>query len=144
MNIVGRIGLWFGCLFFSVALLSLLLSSLGASAYVVFRVTMMFALPVACLYLPFVIALKDAEGRRIWTILLSGILIGPAVPGLLGLFLQLRGQLRGEDVHKVWQGEPLTGVGLGSAMIYALIVGFMTTACYVIVLKRQAAARYHR
>jgi hypothetical protein len=105
---------------------------------------MIFALPVACLYLPFVIALKDAEGRRIWTILLCGILIGPAVPGLLGLFLQLRGQLRGEDVTKVWQGEPLTGLGLGSGMIYALIVGFLTTVCYVIAMKRLAAARYHR
>jgi hypothetical protein len=139
MNVFGRIGLWFGCLLFSVTLFSL---GWGAAAYGVFRLTMIFALPVACLYLPFVIALKDAEGRRIWTILLSGILIGPAVPGLLGLFVQLRGQLRGEDVQKVWQGE--FGLGLGSGMIYASIVGFLTTVCYVIALKTQAAARYHR
>ena len=141
MNVFGRIGLWFGCLLFSVTLFSL---GWGAAAYNVFRLTTIFALPVACLYLPFVIALKDAERRRIWTILLSGILIGPAVPGLLGLFLQLRGQLRSEDGHKVWRSEPLTGLGLGSAMIYALIVGFLTTVCYVIALKRLAAARYHR
>jgi hypothetical protein len=48
------------------------------SIIVILRVTMIFAFPFWYLYLPFVIALKDAEERRIWIILLSGTLIGPA------------------------------------------------------------------
>ena len=52
-------------------------------------VTMTLALPIWCLYLPFVIALKDAEEWRIWIILFSGILIGPASLASWGLILQL-------------------------------------------------------
>jgi hypothetical protein len=63
---------------------------------------MIFALPFWCLYLPFVIALKDAEQRRIWTILFSGILIGPASVAVWCLILQIRGG----DLHKIWQAVP--------------------------------------
>ena len=69
-----RIGLWFVCLPMAVALFSLLFTVLfNRAAFTfsivpIFQPTMMFALPVWCLYLPWVIALKDAEGRRIWTI----------------------------------------------------------------------------
>jgi hypothetical protein len=91
----------------------------------------MFAIPVWCLYLPFVIALKDAEGRRRWIILLSGILMGPTSLALWGLTLQLRGA----DPHNIWQGDPLIGLGGIAAMIFAAIVGFLTTSFYLIALR---------
>jgi hypothetical protein len=135
MNVLRRVGLSLGCLLLSVVLFSLLFSlRFGAGAVLlVFRVTLIVALPVWCLYLPFLIALKDAEERRIWIILFSGILIGPTSLALLGLIFQLRGV----DPHKIWQGDPLLGVlgGLAAMMIYALIVGFLTTSFYVIVLR---------
>ena len=138
MNALRRVGLWFGSLLLSVTLFSLLFNLLfsgpgffrAGSVLLIFRVTMTFALPVWCLYLPFVIALKDAEERRSWTILSSGILIGPASLALWGLILQLRGG----DPHTIWQGDPLA-FGLRGAMIFALIVGFLTTSFYVITLK---------
>jgi hypothetical protein len=140
---LGRVGLWFGSLLVAVTLFSLLLSLLFSiagsfrveSVFMFFYVTMMFALPVWCLYLPFVIAIKDAEGRRIWTILVSGILIGPTSLGLWGLIL-LR---RGGDPQKIWYGDPLLGVlgGIGAMMVCALIVGFLTTSFYVFALKRR-------
>jgi hypothetical protein len=51
----------------------------------------MFALPVWFLYLPFTVKLKDAEDRRIWIILVSGILIGPLALTVWCLILQLLG-----------------------------------------------------
>ena len=69
---------------------------------------MVFALPAWCLYLPFVIAFKDAEGRRIWTILFSGILIGPVSLAFRCLIFQLRGG----DPYTICQADPLIGVGV--------------------------------
>jgi hypothetical protein len=138
MNTLRRIGLWFGSLLLSVTLFSLLFNVLFSgpgffrvgTVLLIFRVTLIFALPVWCLYLPFVIALKNAEERRIWTILVSGILIGPASLVLWSLILQLRGG----DPDTIWQGDPLA-FGVSGVMIFALIVGFLTTSFYVIALK---------
>jgi hypothetical protein len=91
---------------------------------------MIFAFPAWYLCLPFVIALRNAEERRGWTILFSGILIGPASLAIWGLILQLRGG----HPQKIWHGDPLV-LGLNGAMIFAMIVGFLTTSFYVIVLK---------
>ena len=133
MKALRRVGLSLGCLLLSVTLFSLLfILPFGAGAVaLVFRVAIVFAIPVWCLYLPFVIALKDAEGWRIWIILLSGILIGPTSLALWGLTLQLRGG----DPHEIWQGDPLIGLGGIAAMIFAVIVGFLTTFFYVIALR---------
>lgn len=133
-----RIGLWFRSLVASVSLFSLLFTVhfsgpgafRAASILLAFRVTMIFALPAACLYLPFVIALKNAEERRTRTILVSGILIGPVSLVLWGLILLLRGG----DPYKIWNGDPLA-FGMAGAMIFALMVGFPTTFFYVIALK---------
>jgi hypothetical protein len=97
----------------------------------IFRVTMMLALPVWCLYLPFVIAFRDAEKSRIWILLLSGALIGPSTVVIVALILQLRG----DDVHSIWQGDPLTGLCAASCIVLSLIVGFLTSIFYVIALK---------
>jgi hypothetical protein len=139
MNAVKRIGLWLGSLLLSVILFSLLLDLLlsgqgifhAATALLIFRVTMTFALPVWCLYLPLVIALKDAEGQRIRTILFSGTLIGPVSMALWAFILQLRGG----DSHQIWHGDPLIGMGGIATIIFALTVGFLTTSLYVIALK---------
>ena len=138
-NASRRIGLWLGSLLLVVTLFSLLFNLVFNraafnwvdSVLLIFRVTMIFALPVWCLYLPFVIALKDAEERRIWTILFRGILIGPASLALWCFTLQLSG----DDPHRIWQGDPLIGMGGIAAMLFALIVGFLTTSFYVIALK---------
>ena len=131
MNTLKRLSLWFGSLLLSATLFVLLFSVLfRASAILILRVTMIFAFPLWCLYLPFVIALKDAEERRIWITLLSGTLIGPASLALWGLMLQLRGG----DPHEIWYGDPLIGLGGFAAMIFAFIVGFVTTSFYVVAL----------
>jgi len=138
VNTWRRIGLWFGSLLLSVTLFSLLFTLhfsgpgffRAESVLLTFRVTMIFAFPAWCLYLFFVIALKDAEQRRGWTLLFSGLLIGPASLALWGLILQLKGG----DPAEIWHGDPLA-FGLNGAMIFALIVGFLTTSFYVIALK---------
>jgi hypothetical protein len=133
-----RIGLSFGSLLLSVtvfsALFGLLFSGTGffraETVLLIFRVTFLFALPVWCLYLPFVIALKDAEEGRIRTIVVSGFLIGPAALVLWGLLLQMRGG----DADAIWHGDPLA-FGMIGNVACALVVGFLTTSVYVIALK---------
>jgi hypothetical protein len=143
VNTLKRTCLWIGSLFLSVTFFSLLfglLQSNLSTAPVIFRVTMLLALPVWCLYLPFVILIKDAEQQRSWVLLVSGILIGPATIACVALV----SQLRGGDVETIWKGDPLTGLGAGSGMIYGAVVGFITTVIiYVIALKtftRRSAA----
>jgi hypothetical protein len=43
-------------------------------------------------------------------------------------------QLKGGDATAIWNGDPLTGLGAGLGMIFASIVGFLTTIIYVIAL----------
>ena len=141
ISIGRRVGLSFVCLLLAAALFSLLFALLGAMggsasislAVPVFRVALFLALPAWCVWLPFVIATKDTEGRKIWTILLSGILIGPASIALRFLILVLRGA----NPQMVWRGDPLLGdLGSGPAcMIFALIVGSFTSFFYVAALK---------
>ena len=136
MKILTRIGLWFGCLLIAVALFSLLFIfimggrlTLGAVVWV-YRITMTFALPVWFLYIPFIMRLKDAEDRRIWIILVSGILIGPLALTVWCLILQLRGG----DARDIWQGDPLAP-STAACMIFASVVGFLATAIYGISMK---------
>ena len=136
-----RIGLSFVCLLLGDALFSLLLAlwlTMAGSARVslsipVFRISMTFALPVWCVWQSIVIAMKDAEGRNIWTILLSGILVGPlSIAVWSGILL-----LRGVNQETVWYGDPLLGeLGGGIAcMIFASIVGLFTSFFYLAALK---------
>jgi hypothetical protein len=41
----------------------------------------------------------------------------------------------GGDTHTIWHGDPLTGVGGLVAMLFAFIVGSLTTFFYVFGLK---------
>jgi hypothetical protein len=141
VSVWGRIGWWFVCLLVAVALFSLLLSlwlAIAGSAKVglvvpIFRITMMCALPVWCLCLPLVIALKNMEGSRIWIVLLAGGLIGPLLVGFWFLILQMGGAHQ----QTFWQGGPLIGwAGSGIAgMIFAFIVGLLTSSLYVVVFR---------
>ncbi len=147
MHSLRRIGLSLGALLFASAILSLL-SNLRISfrsfsfhfsfpsAVFVFRIIMRFAFPVWLLYLPFVIAFKDAKGPRCWAILTAGALFGPALFAFWGLILQLRGA----DPHTIWLGNDL-GFGVGRSIPFAFALGFLTAAMYVIALRR---ARLHR
>ena len=138
VSVWWRIGLWFVSLLIAAALFSVLLTlwlMMGGSArsglaVSIFRVTMMCALPVWCLCLPVVIALKDLAGWRSWTILLSGSLIGPLLMGLWFLVLQIGGA----SPQTMWEGDPLIG-WLGSSiagMIFAFIVGLLTSSLYLL------------
>jgi hypothetical protein len=141
ISVSRRVGLWFIALLLAVGLFTLLFclrpgvgSPAGPSLDTlsgVFLVTILYALPVACLYLPIVIGIKDAEEHRIWIILCSGILIGPVSMALWSLSLQWRG----EDLHTVWNGDPLLRIGGLDRMVFATIVGSCTTLFYVITLK---------
>ncbi|MCL4793481.1 MAG: hypothetical protein KJZ84_02905 [Bryobacteraceae bacterium] len=136
----GRAGISLGALLASVALFSVLFTLVfgRAGAFTldlfptVFFTTMTIAVPVWFLYLWLVLALEDAEGWRFWVILATGTLIGPVSQGVWGL-LQIES---GSDPHRVWQGDPLIGLGLGARMVFAMIVGCMTSAFYGLALRR--------
>lgn len=133
MNILMRIGLWVGCLLLAVGLFSVLfirVFSPGGEVMLIFRITMMFALPVWFLYLPLIIGLRDAEDSRIWTILISGTLIGPLA---ITAWCLIR-QLAGGNTRDIWQGDPLAP-STAACMIFASVVGFLATAIYGISLK---------
>lgn len=133
-NVLKRIGLWFISLLLAVAAFSQVFSLLVAKSALmgpIFHVTTLFALPVGCLCLPFVIAIKHLEERGIWTILLGGSLVGPALLGVWFLVLVLRGA----DLESTWNGDPLAGVGGISCMFFSWIVGFLTMSFYVAALK---------
>jgi hypothetical protein len=108
----------------------------------IFRVTLMCALPIWCLCLPVVIAAKQAEGWKMWAILAAGSLIGPLTIGLWFLVLQIGGA----SPQTMWQGDPLIGwIGSSIAgMIFALIVGVLTSSFYLVTFKalyRQSVRR---
>lgn len=113
--------------------------AMGAIALVL-RVTLIAAFPVWCLYLPFIFRFNDANGRRSLILVLGGTLIGPATIFVLGL-------LRGNEnfFWKFWSGDPEEGMGAGYLIVLASIVGFLTSAIYVLFLKfwlsRHAAAK---
>jgi hypothetical protein len=80
--------------------------------------------------MPVLIVLRNTEEQRMPIILLGGILIGPASMALWSLVLQWRGG----DTHTIWHGDPLTGAGGFVAMLFALIVGSLTTFLYIFAL----------
>ncbi|MBE7542508.1 MAG: hypothetical protein HS123_09095 [Solibacteraceae bacterium] len=97
----------------------------------IFLGTLVFALPVWCLYLPFILKLKDAEGRRLWVILSTGTLIGPVATGLAAVVFLL---------NTVGLQRIIYGTGdlraIGALMGFAFFVGCLTSAFYVLALRR--------
>jgi hypothetical protein len=145
--LLWRVGLWFASLPVAVSLFAGLFCAFYSGSPnnwaqalpAVFGVTMIFAFPVACLYLPVVIVLKDAAQRRLWILLVSGVLIGPVCMALWSVVLLLRGVSR----HDVLYGDPLLGSAGGAlgAMVFAFIVGTLTTVLYVFLLKLRAPVK---
>jgi hypothetical protein len=132
MIVARNIGLWFLSVLLSVSLFSLFYASnenwvLKAWLFV-FRITMKFALPVACLYLPIVITQRDAEEGRMRVIAGSGLVIGPAFIVLCALYAGIRGE------PHVIAGDPLA-FGLVGGLVLAFIVGSVTTILYIAALK---------
>jgi hypothetical protein len=140
----GRIGLWFSSLVAAGLLFSVLFSLLSGGAgsilsiFLIFRVTMTFAFPVGCLYLPVLLAFRNREEKRMPIILLGGILIGPASMAPWGLVLKWRGL----DAHMIWYGDPLIGIGGFAAILFAWIVGSLTTLFYYCWLRATRHRRY--
>jgi hypothetical protein len=143
-----RIGLWFLSLIVAVSLFSLAFGALFNGSVtegfsVIFRITMIFAFPVACLYLPVVIGLRNAAKQRLWFLLISGALIGPVCIVLLS-FVEL---LMGQSARDILYGDPLAGpaAGLAGSMILAFVVGTLTTLLYILLLRisRLLAAASH-
>jgi hypothetical protein len=140
----GRIGLWFSSLLAAGLLFSVLFSLLSGGAgsilsiFLIFRVSLTFAFPVGCLYLPVLLAFRNREEKRMPIILLGGILIGPASMALWGLVLEWRGL----DPHMIWYGDPLTGIGGFAVILFALIVGSLTTFFYYFWLRATRHRRY--
>ncbi|HSU57974.1 MAG TPA: hypothetical protein VLI55_01570 [Bryobacteraceae bacterium] len=131
MNVLARMAVWFASVFISIGVFSVLFS-MGSIAefFFVYRITLIFALPAAFLYLPVVVAIKDAQQGRFWALLASGILIGPVSLALSGLILQLRGTATASQ----WRGDDI-GPGLGYGLVLALIVGALTTTFYLAALR---------
>ena len=122
----ARMFLWLVSVLVAVTLFSLYFFRSGSVPFI-FAVTSIFAFPVGFLYLPVVLALKDADRERLWILLLTGIAIGPAALALWGLFLELRGE-------NAWQGDGL-GLGILPCMLCAIIVGSLCSVLYVLALK---------
>lgn len=132
---LGRAGLWLCALFLAIALFCVAIGSLSGSneAFLLFfRITTIYALPVGCLFLPIVIVFGNLESRRsLRLFLLSGILVGPISMAILMLFFELKG----EDPQRIWHGDPLTGIGGFTTMLFALFVGSATTILYLLGLR---------
>ncbi len=132
-----RVGFSLGALLVSVTLFCVLFTlvsgSLGTrgSFPFIFLGTLVFALPVWCLYLPFILKLKDAEGRRRWIILVTGTLIGPVAMGLWAAALLLNTLGLQRIVYEAGDLRPI-----GALMGFAFFVGCLTSAFYVLALRR--------
>lgn len=145
-HIFQRIGLWLLSLLFGVAFFcilavpfwyiyayvsgyhrvinSLSLSGIADSFVLFFITTFAFALPTACLYLPLVIALKDAENGRMKILLSAGAALGPCVI----LLTYLAGRQPPDD-----------NLALGA--LCALAVGTFSTLLYLFFLKTLSRRR---
>jgi hypothetical protein len=121
-----NIGLWFLSVLLSVSLFSWGFPGLFARN---FLITMRIALPVACLYLPIVIMQRDAEEGRMRVIAGSGIVIGPAYLVLRGLILVMLGE------PGVFERDAASPFGMMAVLIFAFIVGSLTTILYITALK---------
>lgn len=134
-----RVGFSLGALLVSVTLFCVLftlvfgrLGSFNVDSFLfTFLATLVFALPVWCLYLPFILKLKDAEGWRLWVILVTGTLIGPVAMGLWAAVLLLNtfGLQR-----IVYSTHDLSSIG--ALMGFAFFVGGVTSAFYALALRR--------
>jgi hypothetical protein len=133
-SLLRRVCFWFVSLLLAVLAFSLFAGRAEepSVSISIFRDTMIFAFPVWCLYLPLIFFLRNADWRQTAILLLTGILIGPAA-----LFIWCLIQLpMGQNLfQRFWNGDSEAGMGAGIAMIFATIVGLLTSVIYVLFLK---------
>jgi hypothetical protein len=133
MMAARNIGLWFLSVLLSISLFSLWFGGIEDVSLkrwlFVFRITMKFALPVACLYLPIVITKRDAEKGRMGVIAGWGLAIGPLSIVVWTLIAAMMGE------PYVIEGDPATHFGLVASLVCAFIVGSLTTILYITALK---------
>jgi hypothetical protein len=133
MMAARNIGLWFLSVLLSISLFSLWFGGIEDVSLkrwlFVFRITMKFALPVACLYLPIVITKRDAEKGRMGVIAGWGLAIGPLSIVVWTLIAAMMGE------PDVIEGDPATHFGLVASLVCAFIVGSLMTILYITALK---------
>ncbi len=138
LSLGTRAALWFTCCLLLAAGFCFLLGKAG-SLDVALRIVLLFVLPMWLLYLPVILKLKDAENHRLWIILASGALLGPAVLALwFGISIA-----QGESPRAVWQGDPLAPgtpiLLLGSAILTSATVAFYGASLKLLRLRAAAA-----
>jgi hypothetical protein len=96
-----------------------------ASIAFVFRTTLLFAFPVACVYLPFVLRLSRTG--QLFLLTMGAALIGPASLGLLGVVRRVADTSYATD----------NGVspGFGAVLVFALLIGTLAGMAYVFAFK---------
>ncbi len=99
------------------------------SGLFIFKVTMILALPVWLINLPFLFLLKNVDRHHRWIVPALGGFIGPACLTLWCAILVLRGS----NWASIWNGDPEAG-GLGSSLIFASLIGLATNSFYTVAL----------
>jgi hypothetical protein len=119
----------FGCMLLAIAILGVISTASSAIRYgrmptllsiEAWSVFLLFAFPGWVLALPFVILFENADGWRTWAILAIGTAIGPCFI-LTWTLIDSGGRI-------AWQGNSF-------AIVMSLLVGFLTTALYVLLLR---------
>ncbi len=137
MRAAGRLILSFACvllaflIWFAISfVLSLRTTPPGQSLRGIFAVAPVYlvcSIPGWLVSLPFVVKLRDAEGRRGWITLIIGVSIGPAIVAVLTLV-----ELIADGFTMTWK-QWLDSEGFTAYA--ASIISFLTTVCYVSALK---------
>jgi hypothetical protein len=112
----------------AVALFCCWLGSAGSWPFI-FKITMIFALPVWLINLPILFLFKNAGRHHHWIVPAVGGLIGPFCLTLWCCILVLRGN----DWLSLWKGDPEAG-GLESALIFSSLIGLATNSFYTLAL----------
>ncbi len=120
----GRVGLWSTSCLILIALFDTLQGPAGTME-TVYRMALLFVLPLWLLFLPICIRVNDAQELRIWTILGSCTLTASiAYAGLVFIQMLNRG-----NPAIIWQGYP-TGPNIAVWMTFAAVAGFIAGAIY--------------
>jgi hypothetical protein len=131
MRAISRIFLSFCSLLLAVAIFCCWVGSAGSWSFI-FKITMIFALPVWLINLPILFLLGRARRHQVWMVPALGGLIGPVCLTLWCGILVFRGN-HWLIQWEVWKGDPEAG-GLGSAVIFASLIGLATNSFYMIAL----------
>jgi hypothetical protein len=128
MRAIWRILLSFFSMLLAVAIFSGILAPISAWP-IIFNFTMVFALPVWLINLPFLFLLRNLDPHHKWMVPALGALIGPACLMLwCGILV-----FRGYGWLALWNGDP-EAFGLLPMLIFASLIGLGANAFYMLVL----------